>query len=110
MGHAFLKGVEKPTMLRITIAENEFEQRWVLQGRLAGPWVTELETSWNNRRADDGRKCIVDLTDVTLVDQCGEQLLEAMKRAGAELTGSFVYLKYLVDEISSRCRRFRRSA
>jgi ABC-type transporter Mla MlaB component len=97
-------------MLRITITDNELEQRWILQGRLAGPWVTELESNWKNRRVKDQRKCVVDLTDVTVVDKCGEQLLEEMQRAGAELTGSGVYLNYLVDEITSRCRRFRRSA
>ena len=97
-------------MMRITISENEFEQRWILQGRLVGPWVTELETHWNNRRVQDGRKCIVDLTEVTLLDECGETLLETMSLAGAELVGCGVYLNYIVDEISSRCRRFRRSA
>ena len=96
-------------MLRITITDNEFEQRWILQGRLIGEWVAELETAWKSRR-QNARRYIVDLTDVTLVDKCGEKLLETMGRAGAELTGSGVYLNYLVDEIKSRCRRFRRSA
>jgi len=96
-------------MLRITITDNEFEQRWILQGRLSGEWVAELETAWKGRR-QNARRYIVDLSDVTLVDKCGEKLLETMGRAGAELTGSGVYLNYLVDEINSRCRRFRRSA
>lgn len=109
MGHAFLASVGEIKMLRITITESEFEQRWILQGRLMGEWVGELETAWKSRRKD-ARRTIVDLTDVTLVDKCGEKLLEAMGRGGAELTGSGVYLNYLVDEINSRCRRFRRSA
>lgn len=96
-------------MLRITITENEFEQRWILQGRLIGEWVVELERAWKSRR-QNAHRCVVDLTDVTLVDKCGEELLEAMGRGGAELTGSGVYLNYLVDEINNRCRRFRRSA
>ncbi len=96
-------------MLRITMTENDHEQRWILQGRLTGPWVTELETNWNSLRPQDGRKCVIDLTDVTLVDKCGEELLETMKRAGAELIGSGVYLRFLVDEFTSRCRRGRRS-
>ena len=96
-------------MLRITVMDNEFEQRWILQGRLIGEWAAELETAWKNRR-QNARRWIVDLSDVTLVDKCGEKLLEAMGRAGAELTGSGVYLSYLVDEINGRCRRFRRSA
>ena len=94
-------------MLRITITESELEQRWILQGRLTGPWVAELEGNWNMRRAHDGRKCIVDLRDVTLIDACGEELLEAMSRAGAELTGSGVYVQYLAEEIACRWGRGR---
>jgi hypothetical protein len=97
-------------MLRITVSDEASEQRWVLQGRLVEPWVGELETSWKERNRHDARRCVVDLSEVTLIDKRGEKLLRAMWRAGAELVAGGVYLRYLVDEINSRCTRFRRSA
>jgi hypothetical protein len=45
-----------------------------------------------------------------VIDRRGEKLLRAMWRAGADLIARGVYLRYLVDDINSRCRRFRRSA
>jgi hypothetical protein len=97
-------------MLRITISEGGSEQRWSLQGRLVEPWVAELETNWKERNRHDTRRYVVDLSEVTLIDKRGEKLLRAMSRAGAELIARGVYLRFLVDDINSRCRRFRRSA
>ena len=97
-------------MLRITISDGGGEQRWSLQGRLVEPWVAELETNWKERNRHDTRTYVVDLSEVTLIDKRGEKLLRAMWRAGAELIARGVYLRYLVADINSRCRRFRRSA
>ena len=97
-------------MLRITISDEASEQRWILQGRLVEPWVGELETTWKVRNRHDSRRRVVDLSEVTMIDKRGEKLLRAMWRAGAELVACGVYLRHLVDEINSRCRRLRRSA
>jgi len=97
-------------MLRITINDNDLEQRWILQGRLVAPWVEELETSWKKCSCDDGRRCVVDLSEVTLIDKRGKKILRAMRRAGAELTASGVYFRYVVDEINARCKRSRHTA
>jgi len=91
-------------MLRITIIEDGAEQRWSLHGRLEAPWVEELETTWKERCGRDGRRCLVDLSEVTVIDQRGEEVLKTMKEAGAELIARGVYLRHVVDDIASRCR------
>ena len=53
---------------------------------------------------------LASFTRLTMIDKRGEKLLRAMWRAGAELIARGVYLRYLVADINSRCRRFRRSA
>ena len=97
-------------MLRITITDEPAEQRWTLHGRLVAPWVAELEATWRERSQRDARRCVVDLSEVTIIDKRGEKALKAMKEAGAELIACGVYLRHVVDDINSRCRRFRRSA
>lgn len=92
-------------MLRIMITDGAVEQRWILQGRLVVPWVAELEKSWSESRSrGDLRKCVVDLSDVTLVDAQGEKLLKTMRKAGAELIACGVYIKYVVEVINSQCK------
>jgi hypothetical protein len=49
-------------MLKITIMETTSERRWIVQGRLVGPWVSELRTTWKRpHRTPDKRACIIDL-------------------------------------------------
>jgi len=74
--------------------------RWVLQGRLVEPWVSELRTNW--KKAYRSRKvctCVVDLSDVTSVDQAGEKLLRAMSRRGAQFIASGLYIRHVVEAL-----------
>ena len=58
------------------ITEAPFEQQWTLQGRLCGQWAADLKAMWEETRsARAGRKCTVNLEDVTSVDQTGETAL-----------------------------------
>ena len=85
-------------MLRITIAEEDEEQRWTLQGRLSGPWVAQLKANWDKAHGLNGnRKCIVDLTGVTFVDLNGECVLATMMKEGAEFIATGVYTKHLLE-------------
>src|SRR5713226_3303472 len=66
-------------MLRITVTENESEQRWVLQGRLTVSFLEELIASWYaNRDRPQAQSRTVDLNEVTCIDKDGEQVLLMM--------------------------------
>jgi hypothetical protein len=76
-------------MLRITNVSTAVEQRWILCGQLAGRWVREFQSSWGKESgASQGRRRIVDLTDVTFVDESGESLLRELNLGGAELVSN----------------------
>ena len=63
----------------------------MLCGRLAGPWVDELRSSWQDRgRRQTAGTVVVDLSDVTFIDEAGEALLATMRREGAELLAAGV--------------------
>jgi ABC-type transporter Mla MlaB component len=88
-------------MLKITITENPTEQRWVLEGRLTRPWVAVLRLQWRKtRRARQGRTCVVDLNDVTGIDQHGERVLRTMLREGARCLARGVFTTYLLALIA----------
>jgi hypothetical protein len=87
-------------MLRITFAQTEAEQRWTLCGQLAGPWVAELRTCWQHgRRAGGAARPVIDLSDVTFIDQSGERLLSEMSRDGAEFVAVGVETKHLLENL-----------
>src|ERR1700730_12814236 len=89
--------VDRGDVLKITITKTPAEMRWVLQGRLVEPWVSELRTNW--KKAYRNRKvssCVVDLNDVTSVDQAGERLLRAMSRRGAQFIANGLYIRHVL--------------
>jgi len=78
-------------MLRVSYAETAAGQHWSLCGRLAGPWVDELRSSWKQARERAPLSvAVIDLRDVTFIDEAGERLLAEMKIAGAELVAAGV--------------------
>jgi anti-anti-sigma regulatory factor len=89
-------------MLKIENSGTATEQRWTLCGQLAGPWVAELRSNWEQTRsAAEDRKRLVDLTDVTFVDERGVQLLQQMRNEGAEFTASGVDTKDLLENLNA---------
>ena len=93
-------------MLRITIAETVTEQRWTLEGLLAQPWVGELRTCWKKRhRAQNGRGCTVDLSEVTFIDNSGLRLLRTMSKEGTHFIATGIYTKHVLEHLKAGIRR-----
>lgn len=91
----------KSNMLRITITENESEQRWVLQGRLTGSFLEELTSSWcSNRDRQPAQIRVVDLNQITGIDKDGEQVLMRMINDGAKFVATGLYTKHLLESLS----------
>jgi len=87
-------------MLKITIHNTTNAATLNLEGRLAGPWVPELERSWRAVKDDSRDKpVIVDLCEVTFVDTEGRKLLSSMYEQGARLRAFGCMAKGVVEEI-----------
>jgi len=87
-------------VLKITMMETPTERRWIVQGCLVGPWVSELRTTWNRmHKSQDKRASIIDLNDVTSIDKSGERLLRAMSKKGAQLIATGMYIKHVLEQL-----------
>jgi ABC-type transporter Mla MlaB component len=88
-------------MLRITIHDARRILTFRLEGRLAGPWVRELDECWRGARAGRRKPILrVDLTGVTSIDAAGQACLAAMHRQGAEFIAADCLMKAVVAEIT----------
>jgi anti-anti-sigma regulatory factor len=93
-------------MLRITHVQTETERRWTLCGQLAGPWVAELRECWDQSQQTGGEtRAVVDLSDVTFIDESGEQLLSEMRSNGAEFVARGVETKHLLKHLKATGER-----
>jgi anti-anti-sigma regulatory factor len=87
-------------MLRITTVEAGHTARLTLEGKLAHEWVAEVQKAWAALVDMAGkRRVIVDLADVSFVDDSGKELLSLIHRSGSELVGSGPMITELIDEI-----------
>lgn len=88
-------------MLKVTTRQEVESITLIVEGRLAGPWVQELENCWSVVSEHGRAGVVVNLTGVTFVDQFGQELLRRMWRDGAELKASGCMNKCLVDQITA---------
>ena len=89
-------------MLRITVLDNLGPLTFRLEGRLAGPWVRELEACWQSTLVSHPQSALrFDLTGVTFVDSAGKAFLAARHAQGAELVASGCLMRAVVAEITA---------
>ncbi len=93
-------------MLRITVHDNPDGLTFQLEGKLAAPWLKELEVCWQETLAEAGNPIFcVDLTGVTFFDESGKACLADMYRRGAEFIATDCLTKDVVREIRRRRSR-----
>lgn len=88
-------------MLRITVEENPEAIILKLEGRLAGPWVEELDRVWNETAPTlQERKLSLDLRETTFADAGGIRILKAIySQTGAAIVAGTPWTQYLADEV-----------
>ncbi len=82
----------------------------ILEGRLAGPWVEELNAYWCQISGNRQHGAVIDLTGVTFIDADGKALLTKLWQQGAKLLAAGCLTRCVVEEImgsgqvNSSCR------
>ena len=90
-------------MLKISVVETHGQRRLVLEGKLAGPWTTEVEKAWRDAGSQlQGRKLIVDLSNVTLISADGKETLVRLMEEGAKFSCGDVLTKHVLKQLAQR--------
>ncbi len=91
-------------VLRITFEENSNAIVIKLEGRIAGPWATELGRLWEEKApAFAQKKLSLDLRSTTFADAGGIKVLRAIysQAQAAILTGT-PWTEYLAEEVTRK--------
>ena len=87
-------------MLRISVVKKSGAVHLKLEGKLAHEWVQEAHETWKAlAQMTEEKPIVVDLRNVSFVDDPGHELLVSMRHAGAELVGYGPMISALVEEI-----------
>ena|SRR5713101_199176 len=94
-------------MLRITVQESEKVRTIKLEGRIAGPWVEEFNSSWHSLEALLGsRQLQLDLRGVAFVDAKGRELLrEIYQKTNACFLTDSPLTRYFADDARQQSPR-----
>ena len=87
-------------MIRITAQQESSTTRLFLEGKLAGRCVDELDKCWQACPTDEAA-VLVDLTNVSFVDDHGKELLARMHSKGIKLFSTSLITKCLIEEIEN---------
>lgn len=91
-------------MFRLSIFDTQRRRTLVLEGTLVHPWTGEVETAWKSVREQlQGRKLVVDLSNVTLINRDGENTLLRLMEDGAQFSCKDVLTKHVLKELARKC-------
>jgi anti-anti-sigma regulatory factor len=92
-------------MLRISTVEAKNERRLVLEGKLVSPWTAELRRACEKARQDlKGRKLTVDLKNLTVISQEGENVLAVLMNEGVKLRCCGVFTRQVLRQVARSAR------
>lgn len=92
-------------VLRITYINESKSPTLKLEGKLAGPWVGEVEKTWRSiQQPLEGQALAVDLNEVSFIDRSGEKLLKQMHASGVVLFAEGLYIRGRLRRITGHKR------
>jgi len=88
-------------LLKISIQEADNMATLTIEGKLKGPWVTELDRVWEELMPRlRGRQLNVDIRGLMFVDNGGKEILKSIfQETGAELIADTPWTKHIANEI-----------
>src|SRR6202047_5110385 len=91
-------------MLRISTIDTRIQRKLILEGKLVEPWLGELREAWRNANEKlEGRKLVIDLTDVTVIGCEAESALSELIQQGAKFSCEGVLIKHVLKQLARRC-------
>ena len=89
--------------LRITSQDTAEALEMRLEGRVAGPWASELDRVWLEAAPRlQSRKLVIDLHNVTYADASGKQVLRGIyAQTHAELVATTPWTQFLAEEVTA---------
>jgi hypothetical protein len=90
--------------LRITFQDTDKAVEMRLEGRVAGPWASELNRVWVEAAPRlASKKLIIDLHNVTYADASGKDVLKAIyAQTRAEFITNTPWAQFLAEEVSAK--------
>ena len=93
-------------MLKVTLIDTPNRRRFVLEGKLVGPWAAELSNECRKAAAElRGRELVIELRNVTCISEDGENVLLELMKEGIRFRSSGVFTKHIMKQLARKIRK-----
>ena len=93
-------------VFKISIVDTRVQRKLVVEGKLVGPWVAELGTTWRNASLDlDRRKLVIDLRNLTVISREGEDAIFDLMKEGAKFSCCGVLTRHVLKQLVRKKQR-----
>jgi len=88
------------TMMKIQVQELDDQLILLVEGKLYGAYVPELESCWRNARSKrPGRRIVLDLKNITCIDRAGRYLLQLMHSDGVVFQRAGLAVQDILEQV-----------
>lgn len=92
-------------MFKLSVVEDDGQQKLVLEGTLVPPWTEEVEKAWRGVAGGaSDRKPMIDLQNVTAINRDGEETLYKLMSQGARFRCVDVFTKDVLKRVAKKIR------
>lgn len=92
--------------MKISILDTPSQRRLLIEGKLIGPWATELARVWRQATVDlNDRALVIDVKGLTAITEDGENVLLELMKEGATFRSSGVFTKQVLKRMARKIRR-----
>jgi hypothetical protein len=93
-------------MMKISLVEGPTQRRLVVEGKLISPWAAELRSACEDARVDlDGRELVVEMKQVTTINQEGEKVIIELINTGVKFRCRGLFTRHVLRQLSRRASR-----
>ena len=95
--------LRKGPMLKISSIEGQTQRRLIVEGKLVGPWASELRGACEQASTDlFGRTLVIDMRHITAISQEGENVLFELIQKGVKFRCHGVFTKRVLKQVARR--------
>ena len=92
--------------MKISLIVSARQRRLVVEGKLIAPWAAELKRTSEKARADlRGRELVIEMKNVTAINEEGENLILELINGGIKFRCRGLFTKHVVKQLTLRARR-----
>jgi hypothetical protein len=91
-------------MFKISTIDTRSQRTLVVEGTFVEPWLAQLRATWTDASQElDGRKLVINLSNLTVISREGEDAIFNLMKEGAKFSCGGVLNRHVLKQLARKC-------